>query len=184
MPCDRATVTADANTSQSMCNGPVDDWASFAARYVTGSQDTACHQMKPGSCASPADIPQDPYTLALGKKMQHVYETEGYLPTYTHAKHINHLRAVWYSRQIKKHDTGTLSRICRLISQLLQLPYVSVKIMAPQSKSLDEDLSPYQVMSEWTHASEDGIQPDETGLCQSIWSHALYLPLNQVLART
>lgn len=182
MPCDRATVTADANTSQSMCNGSVDDWASFAARYVTGSQDTACHQMKPGSCASPADIPQDPYTLALGKKMQHVYETEGYLPTYTHAKHINHLRAVWYSRQIKKHGTGTLSRICRLISQLLQLPYVSVKIMAPQSKSLDEDLSPYQVISEWTHASEDGIQPDETGLCQSIWSHALYLPLNQVLA--
>ena len=147
MPCDRATVTADANTSQSMCNGPVDDWASFAARYVTGSQDTACHQMKPGSCASPADIPQDPYTLALGKKMQHVYETEGYLPTYTHAKHINHLRAVWYSRQIKKHGTGTLSRICRLISQLLQLPYVSVKIMAPQSKSLDEELSPYQLMS-------------------------------------
>lgn len=181
MPGDPSTVATDANASQGMCNGPVDDWASFAARYVTGSQDTVCNQTKPGSCTFSPDPVQDPYTHALGKKMKHVYEAEGYLPTYAHAKHITHLRAVWYSRQIKKHDTGTLSRICRLMSQLLQLPYVSVKIMAPQSESLEEDLSPYQVMSEWTYASEDGIQPDETGLCESIWSHALYLPLNQVL---
>ena len=31
----RATGTTDANTSQSMCNGPVDDWACFAPRYLT-----------------------------------------------------------------------------------------------------------------------------------------------------
>ena len=181
MPGDPSFATTYANASQGMCKGPSDDWASFAARYVTGSRDAVCSQTKPVSCTSSPDPLQDPYTHALGKKMKHVYEAEGYLPTYTHAKHISHLRAMWYSRQIRKHDTGTLSRICRLMSQLLQLPYVSVKIMAPQSESLEEELSPYQVMSEWTHASEDGIQPDETGLCQSVWSHALYLPLNQVL---
>ena len=193
------------------------DWVAFATMYVRGQWDPTTIPAMPG-ISSRYEGEHTRYELGklvyypgsltkqhtgyssdnavaerLGRQMESHFAKQGYLPTYWPYESTSRLRIQWYAEQMKKYQAAGFRQVCQVASQLFNAPYVSVKLIGPQSDSvsqgqpvdgpaplLDIGLYPLAVVQEWTYSSDDLFQ-DEIGWSQSLGQHALYLRHGQAL---
>ncbi|WFD26817.1 hypothetical protein MNAN1_001806 [Malassezia nana] len=75
-------------------------------------------------------------------------------------------------------------------SHILDMPYVSIKLLAPQPRLHDDKpgpfankrgLFPFTVISEWTSQFNQRLVKDETGCSQTLAAHSLLLPRGELM---
>lgn len=130
--------------------------------------------------------------MFLAEHLEQFYYYNRYLPTYLPADDTFLARVVWYDKQVKHFNLDKLSKVHRIISRNFNVPYVSIKFMAPrlsdfgvnfnQTYVLSEmNLYPFQVISEYNYCVKETLQESETGWTQSIASHSFLCPRGRPL---
>lgn len=181
------------------------EWEAFSSLYVNGNFDATVTPARPSEhCFVDAEAFQNAQRAIMRKtasrdarviselaaRMESHFVTHNHLPVFIPSDHLALQRTQWYSKQIKKHSDQHMIQIHRMSSHMLDMPYVSIKLLAPQPRFHNDipgpsankrDIFPFAVVSEWTSQSKQRLVKDETGCSQTLAAHSLLLPRGELM---
>ena len=181
------------------------EWEVFSALYVNGNFDATVTPAFPSKqCFVDAKAvhnaqnhilrntsSSDSRVLSeLAARMESHFITHNHLPVFLPADHVALFRAQWYSKQIKMHSNESMLQVQRMSSYMLDMPYVSIKLLGPEPlvKNVglepcpgQQCLFPFSVVTEWTSKPNCRSVKDETGCSQTLAAHSLLLPRGQLM---